>query len=145
MKEHELGGPYLQMAVFCENVIEDRQGVLSLIRIIDRTTVTASGPEAPETMPPTPLSGHMVLAFKSGWAKGSYHVKIRPKTPDQQDLPELTVPIHFEGEDRGQNLILPFRMVLEQEGLYWFEVYLNDSLVTRTPFRLIYQRISLRP
>jgi hypothetical protein len=34
--------------VFCEKVIEDKEGVLTLVRIIDRVTQTGAGPEAPE-------------------------------------------------------------------------------------------------
>lgn len=144
MTEQELGGPYLQLAVFCENVIEDRQGVLSIIRIIDRTIVTASGPDAPEKMPPVPLDARMVLGFKAGFAKGSYSVRIRPTGPDGKPLPEVIVPMHLEGDDRGHNIILPLRMALDQEGLYWFEIYVGETLVTRMPFRLVYQRVSFR-
>lgn len=137
------GGPYLALAVFCENVIEDKHGVLSLIRVIDRTTVTATGSGAPETMPAFPMNATIVLAFKSGFARGSYRVKILPFNPDRKPLPEVTVPMHLEGDDdRGQNLILPIRMVLEQEGLYWFEIYVGETLFTRMPFRVIYQRVS---
>lgn len=34
-------GPYLKAAAFCGDVIEDKDGVLSLIRVIDRLIVTA--------------------------------------------------------------------------------------------------------
>ena len=46
------GGPYLITAAFCEQVIEDKSGVLSLIRIVDRMYITAQGPNAPDEMPP---------------------------------------------------------------------------------------------
>ena len=139
----DFGGPYLQTAVFCENVIEGKDGVLSLIRIIDRTTITATGPGAPEKMPPTTINAHMVLTFKSGFAKGSFAVKIKPQAPDGSRLPDVTVPMHLEGDDRGQNIILRIGMVGDQEGVYWFDVMLGDSLVTRMPFRLVYQRLAL--
>ena len=140
----EIGGPYLQIAVFCELVIEGKDGVLSLIRIIDRTTVTASGPNAPEKMPPTPINAWLVLSFKAGFAKGSYPVKIKPSDPDGKPLPEVTVPMQLEEDDRGQNIVLQVNMVAEREGLYWFAIVLGDRLVTRIPFRLVYQQISIR-
>lgn len=138
------GGPYLTTAVFCENVIEDKQGVLSLIRIIDRTTVTVSGPDAPEKMPQIPLTASLVLTFKAGFAKGSHTVRVRPKTPDGQPLPEVSVQMFLEGDDRGQNIVLPLRMAVDQEGVYWFDVYVGERLFTRTPFRLVYQRLSMK-
>lgn len=104
--DEQFGGPYLAVATFCENVIEDKQGTLSLIRLIDRMTLTTSGPDAPEKMPPVPLRTTMVLAFKSGFAKGSHRVRVEPTNPDGQPLPEVTLPMQLEGDDRGANLIL---------------------------------------
>jgi len=40
-------GPYLQAAVFCQDVIEDRSGVLSLIRLIDTLTTPRRWPIRP--------------------------------------------------------------------------------------------------
>jgi hypothetical protein len=47
----------------------------------------------------------------------------------------------FEGEDRGVNLILNLNIVVDQEGVYWFNVLLEDQFVTRIPLRIFYQRI----
>ena len=47
----------------------------------------------------------------------------------------------FEGEDRGTNLILTLNIVVDQEGVYWFDVLLEDELLTRIPLRILYQRI----
>jgi len=45
-------GPYLQAALLCERVMQEKDGVLSVIRIIDRVIHTAMGPETPDTMGP---------------------------------------------------------------------------------------------
>jgi hypothetical protein len=39
------------------------------------------------------------------------------------------------------NLVLNINMVVDQEGVYWFEVHLEDQLLTRIPLRILYQRI----
>ena len=44
-------GPYVQIAAFCEQVIEEKSGVLSLIRLIDGITRRESGPNPAEEMP----------------------------------------------------------------------------------------------
>ena len=49
-------GPYVTTAVFCETVLQESSGVLTLVRIIDRMEITASGSNAPEEMPPGRLS-----------------------------------------------------------------------------------------
>jgi len=51
----------------------------------------------------------------------------------------------FEGSDRGVNLILNLRFDAKEQGLYWFNVYLEDQRFTRVPLRLIYQRIGFGP
>jgi len=145
LAEEDLGGPYLHFAVFCETVIEDKQGILSLIKIVDRIIVSAAGPDAPEKMPPLPFTGTIALGFKSGFARGSHYLRLRPKDPDGQPLPELSLPLQLEGDDRGHNVVLPMQIVFEKEGLYWFDVFVGDRLFTRMPLRVVYHRVSMRP
>jgi hypothetical protein len=59
---------------------------------------------------------------------------IRPKSPNKEDLPQMTFPVLFEGDDdRGNALIAQMNFVANQEGLYWFDVHLNEELATRMP------------
>jgi hypothetical protein len=37
------GGPHIQIAAICEKALQEADGVLSLVRIIDRFFVTAQG------------------------------------------------------------------------------------------------------
>lgn len=141
----ELGGPYLAAAVFCEKVIEDKQGILSLIGIIDRITQSAVGPDAPEKMPPLSYNLHLVLSFKSGFARGTQSVRLRALPPEGPPMGESIFTVFFEGEDRGNNLILQMALALPMEGLYWFDILLGERLVTRMPLRVVYQRLSLGP
>ena len=34
----------------------------------------------------------------------------------------------------------PVQWIPPEEGLYWWDVYLNQEMVTRMPLRVIYQR-----
>ena len=143
--EIETGGPWFAMAVFCEKVLEDKDGVLSAIRIVDRFFFTASGPAAPEKMPPTPIQLTALVSLKSGFAKGSYTVRLRPTTPSMVKMPEQSVPILLEGDDRGSNVIINMVMTVKEDGLYWFDVFLGERLVTRMPLRIVYQRLTTSP
>ena len=135
-------GPYLKAAVFCDSVIEGKDGVLSLIRIIDRLTTTASGPGAPEEMPPVANQMKAALMLVSGRATGSQEVKLVVEEPSGMRKELWAGTVHLEGNDRGQNLIMNFGMEFRTEGLYWFDVLLGDDLLTRMPFRIIYARLS---
>jgi hypothetical protein len=134
-------GPYLILAAFCEQVIEDKSGVLSLIRIVDRLNVTSQGPNAPEEMPATSLNWTLVLTLKSGEARGSHPVKIVPVLPSGETLPQITLSAYLEGGNRGQNIISKMQMPLRMPGVYWFKVYVDDEFLTQVPVEVVYSRI----
>lgn len=134
------GGPYVQLACFCEMVIEDKTGVLSLIRIVDVLTHAESGPNPPQIMPPFPYRLKLVLALKSGRAQGRHELRVVPELPSGETREAMLITLHLEGEEKGQNAIIDVAMVYELEGLYWFKVYLGDELLTEVPLRVKYSR-----
>jgi hypothetical protein len=87
------GGPYLSVATLCERALQETDGVISLVRIVDRWTV--SGPT--EDMPLTPIQATMVLMFKSGFHRGPGRLTVTPTTPREVALLAMETPVHFEG------------------------------------------------
>ena len=142
-------GPHVVIAALCEKVLHEQDGVLSMIRIVDQITQSASGTEAPTQMPPF-LTNNLTMAIclKSDQARGRYGIKIRPEQPNGQQLPELEQAIQL-GSGGGVNLIMPLVLPITQEGLYWFDIFLtglppqSDRLLTRVPLQVVYspQRI----
>jgi hypothetical protein len=137
-------GPFIQTACFCEQVIEDKTGVLSLIRIVDTVTHTVGGPTPPTEMPQFVYNSKLVLTFKSGNARGRSDLKITPELPTGETKDPITLTLHFEGEEKGQNFILDLNFPFDYEGLYWFNVYIDDQKVTSIPIRVKYNRIVTR-
>lgn len=137
------GGPYLQLATFCDQVITDKDDVLSLIRVIDRVTQQTAGPNPPTEMPPVKLNLVLVISLKPGSSRGRDAILVRPEAPSGQQLEGHDLPVHFEGGNRGINLILRIELTAEMEGLYWFDVILRsqDKLLTRVPLEILYQPI----
>lgn len=138
-------GPYIQVAAFCERVLTEPDGVMSLIRVVDVVTHSAHGPSAPEQMPEVRFPLDMVLVFKSGSARGRHDVTITPELPSGEPLPSLSASIRLEGEGRGavlrSRLDMPFRM----EGLYWFGVQFDGRIITRIPLEVRYSRLTTGP
>lgn len=134
-------GPYLKAAAICSDVIEGKDGVLSLIRIIDRLTITAAGSGPPSDMPAARYPLILVLMFVSGRARGSHSVAIKMEQPDTTTRDCWTGSVFLEGEDRGANVVIRLEADFPLEGLYWFGLYFDDALVTKMPFRVIYQRV----
>jgi len=135
-------GPYLKTAVFCEHVLREVDGVPSLVRIVDRIVHTRTGPDAPTEMPPIPYNLTAFLSLTSGEARGSHEVRIELEEPSGIRKPLTTGTVLFEGEDKGVNLVLNMAATFDHQGLYWFNVYLGDILLTKMPLRVIYSRVT---
>lgn len=140
------GGPYLGAAILCEKVLQEKDDVLTVVRMVDRITVAVRG-EAPTQIPPGSITLVLFVLFKSGEARGTYQVGIRTVNPSGQVLSTSSFPILLEGDDRGAALVNQVTVEVQEDGVYWFEILLEDQLVTRVPLRVIYQRflLSQRP
>jgi|SRR5579884_2292462 len=135
----ELIRPWVQVACFCTVAMQEVPpgGMKSLIRIFDRWFFNGTAAE----MPPSTLQTTMVIMLKSGQMRGPATVKVRPLTPSKKELPSLEIPVLFEGDDRGVDIILPLVMAVQETGLYWFDVFVDDQIFTRIPLRVVYQKM----
>lgn len=140
------GGPHLVSALICDRVLTEKDNVHSLIRIIDRTTIGTEGPQSQAPMPPFTKRLWMFLAFKADRARGSEMVKVTITRPDGQTDPEPLAEqgLHFEGGTKGANLIVGLEIRFELPGPYWFNIYVEDKLVTRTPYEVIHTHRRVR-
>lgn len=137
------GGPYLQVACLCENVVQRADGVLTLVNILDRINITTQGTDAPEALPPTPWGVNLVIILKSGRARGRHELRVAVDAPDLSQRPPAIMALNFEGDDdRGVQVVQQIRMLLNTEGLYWFNILLADRLLTKVPLRVTYTRIT---
>ena len=135
------GGPYLQAALICEKTLQET-GVHSLIRVVDRITIAATGPEVPMQMPPQNLDLTAVIMIKSGDARGRYPLKFRPEAPGGEQRAAIEVALQLEGDERGNVINIELKgLQLDREGLWWFDILFGDdeTLMTRMPLRLVYQ------
>lgn len=130
-------GPHLAAALLCEKVLQEKDSVMSFIRIVDRFPV----PEPEPGKPPSPVQATLVVVFKAGDTSGKHYIKIRPQKPSGGLLFDQEFPVLFEGQDRGVAIVAPMTLVLDEEGLYWFDVTFEEKLVTRIPLRVLYQRV----
>jgi hypothetical protein len=134
--------PLLKAALICETVIPRSDGVLSIVNIVDRRTITMQGQDVPGEMPPHEWEFNLVLMFVSGRYVGKGRISIAVQSPDGLRKPIHSAEHFFEGEDRGVNVIAQLKFQFKTEGLYWFEVYANDEPMTRIPMRILYNRVT---
>jgi hypothetical protein len=132
------GGPWVQMAVLCERVIEGKDGALSIIRAVDEVTLPVHGPAAPATVPVVPLQTWLAVTVRAGAALGKHKLSIRMQTPQGSYLESHDYDMDFEKPESGINVVVQLRMQLKNQGLYWFEVLVDDTLATVVPLRVNY-------
>jgi len=139
-------GPYLNAALLCEKVLEEQDGVRSLIRVVDRVTNAAAGQDPPSEMPSFTISLMCVIFMKAGEARGRYAIKLRPEDPSGHKVGDAEVPVQFEPPgNRGITLQMPLNIQIDLEGVYWFDVLFVDQragteeLLTRLPLQILYQ------
>ena len=142
MPQDSIAGPFVQIACICNTALQEVTGHLSVIRITDRVGVVGTTPQ----MQPQPLQNLvLVLLLKSGGLRETHNLKIVPVTPRGNPLPASELAVLFEGDERGPGVVTPLSLVATEEGLYWFEVYLEEQLLTKIPLRVIYQRAQMIP
>jgi hypothetical protein len=133
--------PFVQAALLCEKVLTEQDSVNSYIRVFGRVMVAGSGPEAPETIPPSPLSIQVVLSLGSEIA-GAGEVRVVLVLPDgkRRDPKARALPVTFPGGDAIVNLLLDAQFVVNAPGTHWFQVYFGRRLLSRIPLTVAYQR-----
>jgi hypothetical protein len=134
-QRHDIGGPWIATAVFCEKVLHEADGVSSLIRIVDRYTLTVQGDN-----PLPAISPIAAITIKSGFARGTYALSIAGVSPSGVQMPEARVQVLFEGDDRGIAVNAQMNILNPEEGLYWFDVLAEGVRLTKMPLRVLVQR-----
>lgn len=124
--------PYLLAAVLCEQVLQEKDETLTVIRIVDKLQYRIEGDTIPEGVKPAVnLKG--LVALRSGPVTGEHIIKIVGEKPNGTRKELFSAPIKFLGKDQGQNIILNLGVAIDQDGLHWFDVFFDDDLLTRIP------------
>ena len=133
---------HLAMAVFCEKTLEEKDGVLTLVRVIDRIIQRVEGAVIPETMPQVTFNMRAVITFKAAETPGKHTVKLVPRDPDGEIGQESEYPIVLGEKGKASTLIIGVRFEAKKEGIYWFDVFLDKELVTKMPLRVDYVQVA---
>lgn len=131
-------GPFLTAAFFCERVLQEQDGVLSAIRMVDRVFfLTDEDGQLVEPLHRLTL----LITFKSGKAQGSLSVRVEQEKPSTERGTPAELSVFFEGGERGVNLVIPTEFRPEYAGLHWFDVFVEERRATRIPLRAVFQRM----
>lgn len=128
--------PHLVTAVFCEKVLQEADGVLSAIRIVDKVIFELPKGAPHDVSPAVELTA--LISLKSGDASGKFNVQLVPHSPSGKSMkiPE-PVPLVLQGAEHGNNLIIKMVLPIKEEGLFWFDVVVDGTVMTRMPLTVI--------
>lgn len=133
-------GPYVQAALLCDRVLFEKDDTLSVVRVIDRWTIVSTGPGASTEFTPTSIAATLLIILKAGEALGSMSMKVRIEKPSGEQLaPEQFSSAPFGAAHQGFNLAMQVNLQVDQAGVWWFDVFCNDALLTRVPLEVVYQ------
>ena len=133
--------PSLRIGALCERVLEEKDGTLSIIRLIDRVIITAEGKDVPKELPPGQVPLTAIMSWFNGL--GNYEARIHVDFPDSSSFESPTLPFYLDSLDKVQNLIVRLVLPVKRPGVYWFNFVLGDEIKSRVPLRVIYQRKEL--
>jgi len=125
--------PYVTAALVCENVLQEGDGSISAIRIADRVQYRIKG-MPPDAKPMIGLQG--LVSIKSGAVTGDHTLRVVSERPNGERKDVHTQPVKLLGKDHGINLILNIGLGVDQDGIYWFDVFFDDDLLSRIPLTI---------
>lgn len=133
-----VGGPFVTTATFCERILTEQDGVNTLVRVVDRYWYDPTPPEL--VLPVGVKEGiltYLLVTLKSGEFLGSATLTVSVRKPSGSYAPKtVTTPVTFKGDEHGISLAIAFNLATEEDGLYWFDVALDEKLLTRVPLRI---------
>ncbi len=141
---HALPDVTLNAALLCENVIEEKDGTLSALRIIDRVALQVSLPSKNESLPipPLPVNAVFLLVFrKQVDEERSFTAAVVTTGPSGKETAIASLPVTMPaGIGKGQNVVLRLLFGVQDTGTYWLTVRVDGTVLARVPLEILITR-----
>ncbi len=135
---------YVAAALFCENIIEDKEGVNTIVRIVDKVFVKSSRPfEEFVHSESTPLLQIMAFVSIKTATKQKLRLRVSIQTPSGKVGFETRKELESRPDWGGATLKMQIAIKVREEGAHWLSLYNNKELLTQMPLTVVYQQVSL--
>ncbi len=132
-------GPFVQVAVFCDDVMQESNGRLTVLRLVTEVNVEAAGDDPPEVMPTVPVSLTMLLVVNGGGKPGVYEASVDVIAPNGRTrTAQGQSEIDLKHEYFTANVIIKTTIPIDLPGVYWFVVRLAGRETVRLPLNVTY-------
>jgi hypothetical protein len=134
-RTHEVDtqGPWIAAALFCDAIIEDEStGSRSLLRLhqggefFDDLRSSAYGEPV------------LFLSFIGGGRVGTFTFEIIGHLPGKPPMRVAIQEFRLDGPGSGHDAFAPIRIDADVEGIAWFDVVIEGSVVTRMAYRILH-------
>jgi hypothetical protein len=147
LRTHREQGPFLDAAFICEEVIKEKDGTYSAIRMVNKITFHDETFDH-GTLLQMPLI--LVISFKAGDVRGTRHLSLYVTNPSGKRTPlegfVFPHPLTFIGGDTGPFIALRyFALKYERDGTYWIDVLLEKKRYSRLPLTVRTAQVSENP
>ena len=127
--------PVVGLACLCEKVLTEKDGVITLVRLVDQFTAVVP-PNLPEGFKPH-ISMTLVLNLRAAGLTGKHDVRIVMHGPTKAADPQDFVVEFPPGDLSAVNLLLTVGIGIEKFGNCRLDVLFDGEPLTTVPFRLI--------
>lgn len=127
--------PNLTFAVLCERVMQEKDEVMSIIRIVDTVRVMSVAPGIVGP-PPAIVSLNMAVGFRPESAMNG-ELRLEIESPTGQQLAPMSIPLTMKGGGDGANVVVPLLFNASDPGLYWIDVSFRNRRLARVPLRVV--------
>jgi hypothetical protein len=129
--------PHLVAAFFCEKTLTEPDGVVSAIRIVDIVQLPPLPKDASKMARQGVMLGNLVfvMMIRAGGYRGKITWDVYAVSPSGKKVKiaqQKDVDIG-DSPEKGINVAFPPGFKWEKPGVYWFEIYVNNKRMTRTP------------
>lgn len=139
-KSKPIGGPFLAAAIFCENIMQEADGPLSAIRIVDKIDVAIpfdAPPDLPSEENRIQVQTSTLLMLKSGGSPGKHVVSLVIQSPSGKKKEGLKQELTFnEAPSGGANMRIQLAISIMEGGLFLVDVVLDGRVLTRMPLQI---------
>lgn len=145
-ESREGAGPFVTAALFCERLLHNKDDkkddVITLVRLVDQFTS-----DMPDDVPNRAalVETTLFIGLKSGGYLGPASLRIERIAPDGSRDTHPGAEVTFSQPEQGAQITLDVRLTARESGTHWFEVFVNDRRLTRTPIlHLVNEGVSER-
>ena len=120
----------------CEKILQEKDGVLSAIRLVDSFFVERPTQALPENIT-AGIQLSALVSLKSGDITGEQEIQIKLRKPSGEMKDIGAWRVVFNGGEHGANFITNMKLSGTEYGLFWLDVVWQGEVLTSIPIKVV--------